>query len=1177
MKHIYYLILLNILFLAYTSAFSQVYINEACPRNGNLICDEDGDFEDWIELYNASPGAVELQTFHLSDRADSLNKWTFPDITVASGEYLTVFASGKDRINIIDHWETVVYAEDTWKYLKPQAPVDPAWTQVGFDDADWESGQGGFGYGDGDDNTYIAPPFASIFIRKTFTVTDTSVIASAVFNMDYDDGFIAYINGVEIVRSNVGVTGTPSAYDEPAYEEHEALMYRGERPEEWKFTEEQVKSVLVNGTNVLAIQVHNVDLGSSDLTAIPYLSAGIRDNSNDYGTPPAWFKMGASWLHTSFKLSGDGETVYFSDQGMNIIDTLAFGLLHIDHSFGRLPDGTGAEVIFGKPTPDSTNNSSSGYSAYTDDPSFSVDAGFFPGTQYISLSSTEPGAKIRYTLDGSEPADDAALYTSPLTVDSSCAIRARAFNIDRLPSNVITNSYFIDDPTTLPIVSITTHPDNFWDWEHGIYVMGPNAEPDVPYFNANFWQDWEVPVHIEFFDVSGSREFEQDFGAKIHGGWSRSNDLKSLRILAKGKYGKSTLDYRLFPDKDIDSFKRFVLRNSGNETNVTHFRDALMHKAVHKNTHIDIQDYRPAVVYLNGKFFAVLNLREKISEDYLAENHGVDPDSVDLLQFDGYVIRGSNEHFLQMAEFIVFNDMELQDNYENVKTMLDIENFCDYFIAETYYVNWDWPQNNVKYWRENKPGARWRYIMTDVDFGLGLWGSSFSSDDLDRVIHADNNYHSFIFRSLLNNTEFRHYFINRYADLINTIFLPQAFGSLAYAFRDSIAAEMPRQFDRWGGDMETWNWNIDYVLADFINSRPEYARKHIQSQFELNKQVVLTLNVYPEGAGSIKINTITPEEFPWTGIYFDGVPVEITALPNPGYEFSFWQSLHLVQTPDHEQTIEINIDTDEVFTAYFFGAPDTVRITISEINYNSLPGMDGGDWIELYNFGTPEADISGWTFSDSNDDNVFVFPQGTTLSPGERLVVCRDTEAFHTAYPSVANFIGPFDFGLSSAGDSVRIFDADGNLKAPAVYSSQAPWPAAANGQGPTLELLDPYGSLSSPANWFAGCSGGSPGTAFEPCNMATGELPVSENILFVYPNPATDRLNIAYRCSAGETVRIRLTDQFGRTVAEKAETATAGGRHSGTLSLEGFSPGIYYCSLISSSGIRSRIVQVVR
>ncbi len=1158
--------------------YSQIVINEICPVNSTVLTDEDGDNSDWIELYNNSPNTVDLQGYSLSDNMLIPIKWIFPSVTIQPYSYLTVFASGKNKTETIDHWETVVLANGVWKYLVPATAVDPLWNTVGFDDSGWSAGIGGIGYGDGDDGTIITPPVKSLFIRQVFNIVDTASLARAKFNIDFDDGFVAYINGVEIARSNVGVTGTPTPFDELAYEEHEAQLYQGQAMSEWLFSEDEVKSVIVNGTNVLAIQVHNVDSFSSDMSVIPYLTFAIKDTTSYYGVPPAFIETGVSLLHTNFKLSNNGETVYLANPSGIIIDSVAYTETGVDNSIGKFQDGQNNVVYFDIPTPNATNNNSNTFAGYNSMPVISLNPGFYTGVQTTTITTTSPGAVTRYTTDGSEPNETSPIVIPVISIDSTMVIRARSFGAGKLPSKTETNSYFIDFTSTLPVVSISTHPDNFWDWNTGIYVMGPNADTVVPYFNANFWQDWEKPVHLEYFENIDSMGFEQDFGIKIHGGWSRSNDLKSLRILAKGKYGQSSLNYQLFPDKEVYRFKSFILRNSGNETNITHFRDALMHKAVHKYTHIDIQDYKPAVVFINGEYFGILNLREKISENYIAENYNIDPDSVDLLQFDGYVIAGENTNFLNMAEFIAFNDMAIQANYDSVTSMLDIENFCDYFIAQTYYVNWDWPQNNIKYWRERKPGAKWRYILTDVDMGLGLFGGNFSTNDLHRVIVQNDNYHSVIFSKLLENQQFRDYFVNRYADLINTIFLPANLKALAYAFKDSLYNEMPRHMQRWNGDFNAWeNYHINGTLINFIDNRAAPARNYIEEEFALNKQVNVVLNVYPPEAGKIKISTITPESYPWSGVYFDGVPVRIEAIPNPGYEFAFWQSSVLIQTPDNNQSITLNIDTNDIFTAYFFGAPDTNRITISEINYNSANTADAGDWVELYNYGTTDVDISGWVFKDGNNAHSFVIPDNTVLYSNKYLVLCRDSLLFSSQHPSVANFIGIFNFGLSSLGENLRLYDNNMQLHTSVQYKGIDPWPTAANGLGKTLELIDPYGDLNSAYNWFAGCNGGSPGGPFVDCNTQIEEMAVNQNEILCYPNPFADKTNIVFYNDKMQYVNITIYNQHGEIIKQLINKEIEKGKYRVEFDASTLNPGIYFCRFVNQNYSSTKILNVVK
>ena len=1159
---------------------AQIVLNEICPSNANVIGDEDGEYPDWIELYNAGASAVNLQGYALSDKGSDLTKWTFPNVSIDPSSHLTVFASGKDRKNTVDHWETVVKDSYTWRYLVPTAPVPPDWNTLGFNDGAWSIGVGGFGYGDGDDGTVISSPQTSVFMRYEFNIVDTSVIGDIYFHMDYDDGFVAYLNGVEIMRENVGVNGQPAAYNTFAYDQHEALLYQGQLPEEYKFVEEDVKTVLTNGLNVICIQVHNNTNTSSDMSARPFVTLGIKDASNSYDNVPTWFKAGEAWMHTNFTIKSGGENVYLVDNGANIIDQIASPDMQSDDSYGRFPDGNANLAYFGIPTPDSTNNSSASYAGYVSPPDFSIDGGFYSASQTLALSDTFPGAIVRYTIDGTAANVASPQYSSAIQIDANMVVRAAGFSVGYLPSEISTNTYFIDDYSTLPVMSISTAPEKLFDWNTGIYTLGPNAQPNVPYYGANYWQDWEIPIHMEYFDVNENLQFEQGLGMKIHGGWSRTQPQKSFRLLAKGRYGEPSLDYQLFPDKEIYSFKRFILRTSGNETaqSGTFFRDALMHKLV-EDTHNDYQDYAPVVTYLNGQFWGIYNMREKIGRYYLAENYGVDPDSVDLLQFDGAVIEGSNDDFIDLATVIITQNMADTTNYQAVEARLDIPNFCDHFITQTFYVNWDWPQNNIKYWRAQQPGWKWRYIVTDMDFGLGM-GGSVNDNDIERVLTQSNTGHAFMLNALLNNTTFHDYFINRYADLINTIFTAKNMRNLAYAYRDSIMGDMPDHLNLWGGDMNTWQLvNIEGNLVSFLNNRQGPARDHIEQYFNLNKQVDVTLNVYPEGAGTIRISTIVPDSLPWTGVYFDGVPVTITANPNPGFQFSFWQSINLVPAPNTNASITMNIDTNDAFTAYFLGSPDTPRVTISEINYKSEQNFDVGDWVELHNYGAVDMDLSGWVFKDANDANIYTIPDSTIINTDGYLVIVEDLVQFAAGHPGVSNHIGPFNFGLSSNTDMIRLFDEKGDLYLSMTYYGASPWPELANGQGRSLELLDPYNNLSSSSNWFEGCFGGSPGVGFTPCVIGIDAVENGLKGLIVenYPNPFDQNANIFITTAKQGLVRVRIVDLLGNQVAVLHAGQLPAGRHYMNYKPEGLSSGIYYLHVQTSNQSQVKVLSYLK
>lgn len=925
MKH---LVCFFICFSSVSFVKAQLIINEVSSTNDAVLADEDGEYGDWIELYNAGNSAVNLLDYSITRVEDGNNKWKFPDVVIKPQSFLTLFASGKDRKYVIDHWEKAISATDIWKY-NSVAPGNN-WAETGYDDSAWQQGQGGIGFGDGDDNT-IVPPAYSVYMRKTFTVSDTSKISMALLSIDYDDAFTAYLNGIEIAHSNV--SGYAPDPNQPPQVNHEAQLYQGGKTETYKVTKNTLSSVLTTGTNVLAIQVQSVDTASGDLSAIADFLLAVNDASVSYPV----VSSNLSGLHTDFDLVSSGQIIILKDASDNIIamDTIQ-GML-INNSRGRSVDGGTSWCLFGLPTPGASNNGSVCSQGYTGVPAFSIEAGFYSGTQTLTLSNLT-GETIRYTIDGNTPDNSSPVYSAPINIDSSQVIRARNFGSSNLlPGQTITNTYFIDEDFTFPVVSITTDPENLWDWNNGIYSMGPDANTEAPFEGANFWKGWEKSAHIEYFDKEGQQGFELNSGIKIFGNYTKAFPQKGFRVIARDRYGDEPVNYPIFSGRNFSGFKNFIVRNAGNDWNIAHFRDGLMHRTVKNKTHLDIMERESCIGFLNGQYWGVYELRERQDADYLFKLYGVDSKKIDLLEMNNDVVEGSNEAFLAMQDFIINNDMTLAANYDSVTKMIDIENYCDYFAVEIYGDNHDWligndpnhdpmAVNNLRFWRINNPPGKWRFILWDMDVTLGLYGFSYDNN-LAEVINEANP-HSIVLKQLLKNTTFKSYFINRYADLLNTIFHPAVIGKNVTNIREEMAPEMPRHFQKWGNtypntigaassyDMPTWNHNVD-ALSFFINYRQGYARNHIQSQFTLTKQVDITMDVFPPGAGAVKISTVVPDSLPWTGVYFDGNPVTITAIPTPGYKFSHWQSESVTLSDSIALSLTLNVDNDNTFTANF--------------------------------------------------------------------------------------------------------------------------------------------------------------------------------------------------------------------------------------------------------------------
>ncbi|REJ83164.1 MAG: T9SS C-terminal target domain-containing protein [Bacteroidetes bacterium] len=1151
-------ILLCLIFTVFFNRVSsQVLINELCPSNVTVIQNSNGKYDDWIELYNNGGSSVNMSGYGLTDDISKPHRFMFPSFTLGAGQRTLIFASDSNSTDIVHHWEMSVNALSSWKYAVGSASIDTNWRNLTFNESPWASGNGGIGFGDGDDGTVISSSSISVFMRKSFNIPDTSQILKCVFYMDYDDGFVAYLNGVEIARKNMGNSGNRPAWNVLATGSHEALMYQGQLPDSFFIPPSVLKSIIRNGNNVLAIQTHNNSASSSDLSSIPYLFFGMKNTGLTFANPPSWFRAPAKdYFNAKFKLSRTGETVYLTNAAGTVLDQKTYTTMDMDHSFGRKPDGSSTWCHFNLPTPDATNNSSVCYLGYASSPVFSVGGGWYPSARTITLTTTTPGGVIRYSTNGDAPVASSTQYTSALNVNSTKTLRARVFASGYLPSPVITNTYFINENVKLPVFTITTDSLNLWDYNTGIYVMGPNAEPNSPYKGANFWQNWEKPAAIEYYDKGKNRITRFDAEIEIYGNYSRAKPQKSFEIKLSDRFGTSEINYPFFPDKPfIDKHDNLILRNSGTDWNVVHFRDALMERIM-KNTYSGYLATEPCAMYLNGEFWGVYTIHENHDDNWMKNNFGLKKSEIDYLKEDGSTItvkEGSDASYWTMYNYATVQNPNTQQYYDYMNSVLDLQNFTDYFIAQTYYNNGDWIgdwTNNIKMWRPNAPGSKWRYLLYDTDFGFGLKGS-VNDNRLEIARNpAAFSHSSELFDAILKNPTYQRYFINRYADLINTIYLPANVSPQMMHFRDSMANDMPAHFAKWGSNTTTWQNNINSMM-NFVSSRPSIMRNYIRSGFSLTSQVTLTLQTSPPGSGRIEISTITPSSYPWSGVYFNGNPVTITAIPNPGYTFSHWRSNVAIPSNNPNQSATFNFTANDAITAYFTGSAVAPQLTFNEINYNSDGAMNSGDWVELYNYGTVALDISGWKFRDEEDHHTFKFPTGTVIPAGGFLVLIEDTAAFRQRYPSVTNKIGPIGFNLSNGGEEIRLFDHNDNLYLSMTYQDVHPWPLGADGGGYTLELSSPTANLNDGNSWFAGCLGGSPGRAYSP--LLSTPVNVAGNTTFCSPGS----VNLSVTHTAGYSYQWLKNGSNIPGATSNSYSATSAGAYSVAISNAG-------CSMVS-------------
>ncbi|MBN2166826.1 MAG: CotH kinase family protein [Marinilabiliaceae bacterium] len=1174
------LITLSTVFLiSVFSIKSQIVINELSSSNYNGLHDETGEPVDWIELYNLSENAVNIGGLCLSDDSLNLLKWQFPNYLMGGNSFLTICASDKDLVDLPLIWNTVINWGDTLSYIVPTSNIDDGWKSLGFDDYLWNKAPGGIGYGDGDDSTVI-DTCISVFIRKEFEVDDLGTVKRLIMHLDYDDGFVAYLNGVEIARSYLGYSGVPSLYNDLA-DGHEASIYKGMPPEQFEIY--NATGILVQGTNVLAIQVHNNYAASSDLTAIPFLTIGYSSHSVKTKIHK-YFKADRLYFHTNFKLNDTGEALYLSSPSGVIIDKIEALSMSRDVSYGRYPDGNQIKGFFQMPSPGETNNNNPIVKSLVfDSVKFSHIGGCYPNGFYLELLASDSLDRIFFTTNGDEPTEMDILYTNPINISADTIIKARIFRDEALPGAIVSNTYILSRKHKFPITCLSTDTENLWDEQTGIYVAGLNAEEDMPHYGANYWEDWEKPAHFEMFDTLGEKVIDQNVGIKIYGNYTRTHPQKSLALFARKKYGRGSFNYPFFADKNIDTFESVVLRNSGQDGSYSMFRDGLC-SILASNMDIDRIAYRPTAHYLNGKYWGILNIREKHNEHFLADNHLFNTDDLTVFKSDE-VLMGVNTDYKEMLSFIETNNLNSSENYQVVLDKIDVNSYIQYQLTEIYIDNGDWPGNNLKFWRVNTPDSKWRWVLFDADYTFGLYywngythNTLAIATDSTSTKWPNPEWSTRLFRRLLTSSKFRNEFINQYCDQLNTTFTSENIFEVIDSLQNMFDGEIQMHLQRWGLSYSDYLYHIGKV-REYASLRPEYAWQHITETFGLgnNKEVVVSVN--DNNMGMVKMHSMVVDQPLFTGYYYQNVPIHLKALPKPGYKFVKWEG----SVVSADSYIEFDMADAGSFIAVFDTASEKdIDIVINEINYKSADNFDTEDWIELYNNGSATVDLGGWKLTDLSSDPAYFFPRGTVLYPGDYLVVCDEIREFRNYRTSRRNSIGNFEFGLSKNGDVIRLYNSKGELKDSIDYTSYVPWPVIENETGGTIELIQPYLDNSKPLSWIINNSKGTPGAQNLGVHSSVLNR-VGKNIdlnVSCFPNPFVDYTTIEFRINNDGLVILEVLNINGQHVnvlvnqhlnSDKYYFDWDGTNYSGQV----VEPGIYF--IRCQSGKNSIVQKVIK
>lgn len=575
------------------------------------------------------------------------------------------------------------------------------------------------------------------------------------------------------------------------------------------------------------------------------------------------------YYHTNFKLSSAGERVILTKPSQIILDQIDPVSVGTDISYGRYPDGSEHMERLYSSTPGESNNSVNGIL-------FSHESGYFTSSFELNISPSG-NQEIRYTTDGSDPDMDSPIYSAPILLGEltdapnvyseietspswntpedlvyKChVIRAALFDGDEIDSEIYHKTYFVDPDiydryAGYNVLSIITDPDNLFNPDSGIYVPGQYFEASNTTWTGNYFKkgiEWERNGNFQYFSANGQLLVDQNVGLRIHGGKGRNLPQKSFRVYARDDYGAPRVNYPFFEFKDTEVHSRLVVRNTQSGWQKTVIKDECT-AYVCRNLNIEVSASQPVVVFLNGEYWGLQSIREYLDDNFISEAHHIEEDSVNMvlhgsgnrptLPDDWGTVHGTNEGHIALYEFLNNNSLDDQVNYDYVASWLNIESIVDYYCAEVYFNNADWPTNNNKLWQEGLDG-QWSQLFYDLDGGWSYLGTSFNA--LHRAL-SDNGsaqaapYATLLFRKLMEAPDFYDAYLTRMACLMKNDFSQETLNEAIDIYKAKYFEGIPEHIERWNDPVSMAVWeNKVQTMVVFAEYRKDYMITHINDEF----------------------------------------------------------------------------------------------------------------------------------------------------------------------------------------------------------------------------------------------------------------------------------------------------------------------------------------------------------
>lgn len=495
---------------------------------------------------------------------------------------------------------------------------------------------------------------------------------------------------------------------------------------------------------------------------------------------------------------------------------------------------------------------------------FSREGGFYDEPFVLYIGCSDWNAEIRFTTNGNTPTASSTLYDAPLFLDAglystsdiytlpvaplfepyvpdsvqhAIVIRAAAFDEEgNRISDVSTQTYLIRslgcDHHGLAVVSVCCDSLSLFDDDTGIIVPGALFDPENPDLTGNYCQrgrEWERLANVEFYEPDDNSGINQRCGLRTHGNRARKAPAKGMKIYAREEYGKKRFKHRFFDTTTIKSFKHLVLKPFSTLWPRSGVQDYVANRMA-LQLGLEAPNSRPVVVYLNGEYWGIYFLQEKLDDHYLEDHFGIESEQCNIICGNGLdgktwewsveVESGDGSGFEQMMDWLEDADLSDSTNYAYISNLVDIDNFIDYQILETFIANTDWPANNSRCWQVDD--SKWRFAFFDGD-------ATMLEKDYDVFANAtyvaDNQWHTgmkstLLFRRLLENNDFKLGFSNRVNELFNTVLQSNSTIAILDGIVEDMRLEVPNQIARFGypDHLDYWNWGCS-LSRDFLMNR----------------------------------------------------------------------------------------------------------------------------------------------------------------------------------------------------------------------------------------------------------------------------------------------------------------------------------------------------------------------